>query len=81
MTRIPNTNGTLSSYNISSEEIQDGDLYGYKIVALITGNYWCAYKGSTDWEDWKIAAEGDAILFDTAVKLFPTIANTHTWSD
>jgi hypothetical protein len=81
MTRISNTYGTLSSYNISSEEIQDGDLFGYKIIAVVRGNYWCAYRGSTDWEDEKIALEGDAIQFEVAVILFPTIADTHTWGD
>jgi len=77
MTRETNSNGTLNAYVVRGIEVEPNDHYGYKIVAVISGegHFWSAYMGLTDWSDSRVAAEGDKILPAVAEKLFPTLAN------
>lgn len=75
--RIRNGNGTLNAYEINGHEIQSNDLYGYKIVAIICNDKsWCAFRGSTDWEDVSVARNGDEIPYEVAKYLFSTLANS-----
>jgi hypothetical protein len=77
MTRTTNSNGTLLAYSVNGGEVQPGDRYGYKIVAVVySKNFWAAYKGLTDWDDERVADEGDKILHEVAALLFPTINET-----
>jgi len=72
--RICNENGTLNAYNISGNEVQPNDHYGYKIIAVIhSEHFWKAYMGLTDWSDEKVASEGDEISHEVARRLFSTI--------
>jgi hypothetical protein len=74
MSRNYNTNNTLNPYTVNGYEISPHDHYGYKIIAVIHGSdFWCAYKGLTDWSDEHVAEGGDAIPYEVAKALFPTI--------
>jgi hypothetical protein len=70
--------GTLNAYMVRGNEVQPGDRYGYKIVAVINEgwNGWAAYRGPTTWSDEKVAANGDAISKEAAEALFSTLAAT-----
>jgi hypothetical protein len=70
---------TLSSYTITGAEIQDGDIYGYKIIAVIHGDSWAAYRGSTADKDEDIACNGDKIPYVAAQVLFPTLDACKKW--
>ncbi len=74
MGRFFNREGTLSSYNISSDEILVDDRFGYKIVAIVRNDCWSAYRGSTDWTDSEIGHRGDVIPENIATYLFPSVA-------
>lgn len=67
--------GTLNPYVVSPSEVQDRDRYGYKIIATVSGPFWCAYRGPTGWSDEKVAAEGDAISQKIAELLFPSLSH------
>jgi len=67
--------GTLNPYLVKPVEVKDRDRYGYKIIAVISGPFWCAYRGGTNWDDYKVAVEGDAISEDVAKALFPSLAH------
>jgi hypothetical protein len=77
MSRNSNSEGTLNAYTIQPDEIQEGDRFGYKIVAGIWEgwNGWCAFRGPTAWTDQQVLDEGDEISFVAAKLLFPTLAN------
>jgi len=79
MTRTSNPDfetGTLNAYLIQGNEVQGGDRYGYKIVAVIHEGWsgWAAYKGPTSWSDAEVAASGDPVSQAAAEALFPTLA-------
>lgn len=75
MTRTSNSNGTLNAYVVSPGEVRPGDLYGYKVVAVVySGGFWAAYRGLTDDSDQEVAAYGDKLDRDQAAALFPTLA-------
>jgi hypothetical protein len=75
--RFTNNNGTLNSYEISGDEIQPSDIFGYKVIAVVYSDQeWMAYSGNTDWTDKEIASNGDEVFWDVAKYLFSTIANT-----
>lgn len=67
--------GTLNAYAITPAEIQDRDRFGYKIIAVVSGPFWCAYRGSTGWPDERIAFEGDALPQVVARFLFPSLSH------
>jgi hypothetical protein len=67
--------GTLNPYVVKPQEVQDRDRYGYKIIAVISGPFWCAYRGGTGWDDEKVASEGDAIREEVAKALFPSLGH------
>jgi hypothetical protein len=77
-----NEPGTLNAYIVNGNEVQAGDRYGYKIVAVVhdlkdaEGKpvYWSAYRLWTTSSDAAVAANGDIISYETAALLFPTIA-------
>ena len=74
MTRENNINNTLNPYIVNVYEQQEGDRYGYKIIAVIHRHrYWCAYLGPTDWSDQKVADEGRKIEFEKAKRIFPIL--------
>ena len=73
--REVNKNGTMNPYVVSPYQVQPGDRYGYKIVAVIyPSNQWAAYMGLTHWDDDYVANHGDKIIKDIAEKLFPSIS-------
>jgi len=71
--------GTLNAYVISSNEVLDGDHYGYKVIAVIHEGYpaWSAYQGPTSWSDFKVAQQGDIVSEEIAKLLFPALAATY----
>jgi hypothetical protein len=74
MSRQMNSNGTLNSYVASGNDVQNGDRYGYKIIAVVHGKlFYSAYRGLTDWPDEKVAQEGDSVPHDIAKILFPVL--------
>lgn len=74
MAREANTNGTLNAYVANGIDVQSGDRFGYKIVAIVySEHFWAAYRGLTDWSDSRCADSGDKISYDVARELFPTI--------
>jgi len=74
MSRNQNTNGTLNPYTAGGADIQPGDHFGYKVIAVIhSEHFWTAYLGLTDWSDVQIASNGDTLSHKTAALLFPTI--------
>lgn len=70
--------GTLNPYLVQGDEIEPGDRYGYKVVAIIHQgwNGWAAYRGPTTWSDEHVAANGDPVSQEAAEALFPTLAAT-----
>ena len=77
MVRIYNKENTLNSYSITPNEIEVGDRFGYKIIAVVYGkDSWFAYKGLSHWTDNEVTIKGDLVLYDVAKFLFPTLANT-----
>jgi len=67
---------TLNAYTIMGNEILEGDIFGYKIIAVVFfDNSWCAFRGPTDWDNSRVAKEGDEIPFEVAKYLFSTLAN------
>lgn len=66
--------GTKNAYTTRPMDIKDKDRFGYKIIAIISGDTWCAYRGGTDWSDERTAIEGDPIAIEVAEYLFPSIA-------
>ena len=73
MTRYLNSEGTLNAYNISPSEVQYGDRYGYKLVAVIDGDFWTVFMGLTDWSDQKVAEEGEPVSEEVAIALFQSL--------
>jgi len=73
--RVRNENGTLDKTAICGHEINSGDRFGVKVIAVFYGDCWCAYSGSTDLSDSAIARGGDEVLYEVAKLLFPTLAN------
>jgi len=72
--RNTNSNGTLDAYNVRGDEVKPLDHYGYKIIAVVQSeHFWAAYMGFTDWDDYRVAAEGDKLPYETAKRLFSTI--------
>lgn len=63
---------TVEPLRAQREQLQGG----YKIVFRIwePGRHWCAYRGLTDWEDDRVAENGDEIPYEQAQSLFPGIA-------
>jgi hypothetical protein len=76
--RKKNAEGTLNSYVLAPHEVEGNDRVGWKVVAVAYdwGNWWCAFRGPTDWPDKKVADEGDEIDKTAAEMLFPSMANT-----
>jgi hypothetical protein len=77
MVRIFNKENTLNSYSITLNEIEVGDRFGYKIIAVVhEEDSWLAYRGLSHWGDSEVAERGDPISYEIAKLLFPTIANS-----
>jgi hypothetical protein len=74
MSRIKFSTGSLNSYIIRPDEVQGGDIFAYKTVAVVYGQFWAAYRGDPSWDDEWVATNGDKIDEDIATGLFPTIA-------
>lgn len=68
--------GTLNAYAVHGNEIQPGDRYGYKVVAVIHESWhsWAAYRGPTAWGDGHVAENGDLVREEVARALFPTLS-------
>lgn len=79
MARYANKYGTLDAYNIIPAEIVTFDRFGYKVIAKVTGEYWYAARGLTDWDDEHIADYGDVIPKEAAELLFPTLAQNYIY--
>ncbi len=64
---------SYNPYLVRPNEIEPGDGFGYKIVAVRWApiNGWCAFRGPTGWTDAHVAANGDMISEEIARKLFP----------
>lgn len=76
--------GTLNPYVVRPDEVQDGDYYGYKVIAVVWkhGNGWAAYRGPTGWSDDRVVYQGDIVSEAVAALLFPALANTErTYGD
>jgi hypothetical protein len=72
--REANENGTLNAYIVRGDEVQTGDWFGYKIIAVVQSEYfWAAYMGLAHWSDSQTAHSGDKVSHEIAAKLFPTI--------
>ncbi len=53
-------------------DLTPGDAVAVKIVAVVgDGGTWAAYMGLSDWDDERVAQEGDKILEEAAQLLFP----------
>jgi hypothetical protein len=70
--------GTLNAYVIEPSEIQEGDRFGYKVIAFpfVGWNGWGAYRGPTTWSDERVAESGDAVSQHIAELLFPALRDT-----
>jgi len=50
---------------------------GYKVVAVLGADKdWAAYRGPLDWDDERVCTDGDKLLKEVAVALFPSFANS-----
>lgn len=68
-------NGTLDPEKITRQDLADWDRFGYKIVAVRANfNGWCAFRGPTDWSDYRVFQEGEVLDATTAKCLFPNLA-------
>jgi hypothetical protein len=65
---------SMNEYVVRPGEVRPGDNYGYKIIACVWENYWCAYRGPTTWSDEHVANSGNMVDQVTAEKMFPTLA-------
>jgi hypothetical protein len=79
MTRYINSEGSLNAYNISPNEVQDGDHYGYKLVAVIDGEFWTVFMGLTDWSDQQVAEQGESVSEEVAIALFSSLQYNRTY--
>jgi hypothetical protein len=66
---------TLNPYTLSPLDVKPGIRAGYKVIAVCYGNGWMAYRGLTDWDDERVASEGDALDEKTARLLFYAFNN------
>ena len=66
--------GTLNSFKICGNELEAGDIFGYKIIAVVYDGRWMAYRGLTHLSDDEIAQSGEEVSFEIAEYLFPTLA-------
>ena len=71
--------GTLNPYEVQGDEVQEGDRYGYKLIAVIHVGWsgWAVYRGPTAWSDEHVAENGDCVSEEAAKALFPTLAALH----
>jgi len=66
----------VNKVTIRSDEIEPGMGMAIKVVARtydVMGGCWCAYLGSTDWDDQHVADNGDEIPYEAAILLFPVM--------
>lgn len=70
--------GTLNPYVVRPDEVQDGDYYGYKVIAVVWKHWngWSAYRGPTGWNDDKVVDQGDFVSEAVAEFLFPALYNS-----
>lgn len=73
----------LNSYVIAPDEVQAGDQFGYKIIAVVSqwDKSWYAVRGSTSDSDEHVAAYGDKIPEKAAEALFPSVAYGRIYND
>ncbi len=78
MSKQKNGNGTMNPYVLRPNEVAPNEPAGYKIIAVAYewGNWWCAFRGLTDWDDKQVEQEGDPIAEDIARNLFPAYADS-----
>ena len=58
-------------YATQSDDVQDGDAFPFKIVAVAgQNNDWAAYWGPSSWSDERVAQEGDKLRREVAEPLF-----------
>ena len=79
MTRNVNSQGSLNAYMISPVEIEAGDRYAYKLVAVIDEHFWTVFKGLSDWTDQDVADGGDSVSEEVATALFPSLSYDRTY--
>lgn len=67
---------TLAAYDLSPDEVQSGDMLGYKVIAVVDegGHFWTAYRGYTSWSDNFIREHGDTVSKEVAEALFYPLA-------
>ena len=63
---------TLNPVSVMPDELKDGDLLGFKVIAVIgyAARDWAAYQGLTHWSDEEVARHGDKISQEAAEALF-----------
>lgn len=67
----PEGKPTLNPVTVVPNTLKAGDRLGLKIIAVINWDgTWTAYRGLTDWDDEKVASNGDALLREQAEPLF-----------
>jgi hypothetical protein len=73
--RNMNSEGTLNAHEVLPDEIDSGDRYGYKFVAVVYEDHWIAYRGSTDWTDERVIEDGEYVDRKLAIAMFPDLQN------
>jgi hypothetical protein len=68
---------TINPVTVKPHELKPDDMLGFKIIAVIgaSGKDWAAYRGLTNWDDERVAREGDKVDQEVAEGLFyaPTV--------
>ena len=76
MSRDANTYGTLNAYTVRPTEVQPGDAYGWKVIAVVNEHFWSAFKGLSDWTDEYVMMHGDRLPKEAAEALFPALTES-----
>lgn len=62
---------------VAPGDVHEGDAFAIKVVAWVHGDgSWAAYLGPSNWEDERVAYEGDAIAQEVAEGLYYVLANS-----
>ena len=72
---------TMDGYNMSLDEVRDGDQLGWKYIAVVDGDLFSVFRGFTNWDDDFVRAHGDRVYDETLVRLlFPVLINKKFYS-
>ena len=72
---------TMDGYNMSPDEVRDGDQFGWKYIAVVNGDLFSVFRGFTNWDDDFVRSHGDRVYDATLARLlFPVLVNKKFYS-